>query len=86
LYYQKLQFGEAICEIDKAIKLDKEYAQLWINRGLYSIDAGRVEDALSDFAKSKELYPDNPKNSKLNIFIAEAKVKMLLNSQGDDHG
>ncbi len=85
LYYQRSQFDDAICEVDKAIDLDNEYAQLWINRGLYSIDAGRVEDALSDLAKAKELYPDNPKNSKLNIFIAEAKVKMLLNSQGDDH-
>jgi len=82
LYYQRLQFGEAICEIDKAMKLDKEYAQLWINRGLYSIDAGRVEDVLSDFAKAKELYPDNPKNIKLDSMIDAVNDKMVLNSQG----
>ncbi|MCD6322566.1 MAG: tetratricopeptide repeat protein [Clostridiales bacterium] len=86
LYYQRSQFDEAICEIDKAIKLDNEYAQLWINRGLYSIDADRYEEALAAFTKAEELYPGNPKNIKLDGMINVLKDKISLNSQGGDHG
>ena len=79
LCYQKSQFDEAICEVDKAIKLDNKYAQLWINRGLYSIDAGRYEEALAAFTKAKELYPDNPKNIKLDSMIDAVNNKIVLN-------
>ncbi|MCD6533670.1 MAG: tetratricopeptide repeat protein, partial [Deltaproteobacteria bacterium] len=76
LYYQRSQFDEAICEVDKAIDMDSEYAQLWINRGLYCAGAGRGEDALSDFAKAKELYPDNPKNIKFNRMMVINKFNV----------
>jgi len=85
LYYEKSQFHDAVREVDKAIGLDNEYAQLWINRGLYCAAAGRNEDALSAFTKAKELYPGNPKNSKLNHMINNVEVKMSLNSQEGDH-
>lgn len=82
LYYQRSQFDEAICEVDKAIDLDNEYAQLWINRGLYSIDADRNVEVLAAFTKAKELYPGNPKNIKLDSMIDAVNGKMVLNSQG----
>jgi len=85
LYYKKSQFHDAVREVDKVIGLDNEYAQLWINRGLYCAAAGRNEDALSAFTKAKALYPDNPKNSKINYMINDVEVKMSLNSQEGDH-
>ncbi len=82
LYYQRSQFDKAICEVDKAIDMDNEYAQLWINRALYSIDADRNKDVLVAFTKAKNLYPGNPKNIKLDSMINAISDKMMLNSQG----
>ncbi len=73
--YQKSQFDKAICEVDKAINLDREYAQLWVNRGLYCAGAGRGKEALSCFAKAKELYPDNPKNITLDRMLVATHPK-----------
>jgi len=81
LFYKKSQFEDAIYEVDKALDIDNEYAQLWINRGLYCAALGREEDALSAFTKAQGLYPDNPKNINLNHMMVEIKAK-ILDSQG----
>ncbi len=84
-YYKKSRFDDAINEVDKAMELDSNYAQLWINRGLYGIGADRNEDALDAFIKAKELYPGNPKNARLNAMIADVKLIISSNSQEDNH-
>ncbi|MBW1644863.1 MAG: tetratricopeptide repeat protein, partial [Deltaproteobacteria bacterium] len=72
LYYKRRSYQAAIREIDKAIALDKEYAQLWINRGIYCLAAGKNDEAMVAFRKVLDLYPDYPHQKKLAAMMLAA--------------
>jgi tetratricopeptide (TPR) repeat protein len=73
LYYKKKSYGEAVREVDKAIALDKDYAQLWINRGIYCLASGKNNEALAAFKKVLILYPDYPHGKKLEAMMLAAE-------------
>ncbi len=82
--YQNSKIEDAIHEIDKAIKIDNQYAQLWVNRGLYCLDAGRYGEALAAFSKVTELYPGYPKKQKLKFMINIAEIKSHAKGEHND--
>jgi tetratricopeptide (TPR) repeat protein len=73
LYYKEKSYEAAVNEIDKAIALDGEYAQLWINRGIYCLAASNNTEALTAFRKAMTLYPDYPHGKKLEAMILAAE-------------
>jgi len=71
--YQKKDYKEALKEIDEGIRLDPEYAHLWVNRGIYALAAGQGKIALSSFKKSLSLYPGYPHKNKVMAMITVAE-------------
>jgi len=65
LLYKSNKFETAIKEIDRAITLDPDFAQPWINRGLYCLAKGCSKEAVAAFQKALEMYPNYPHKDKL---------------------
>ncbi len=62
-------FATAINEIDNAIDRDQDYAQLWINKGIYTLAVHENIEALSAFNKAMELYPACPHGKQVEAMI-----------------
>ena len=60
LHLERRQFAEAAAELDQAIPIGSEDAELYYYRGNARMAAGRGEEALTDFAKAVELDPGEP--------------------------
>jgi len=60
LYLDRRRYAEAAAELDQAIPIGSEDAELFYYRGNARMAAGRGEDALTDFAKAVELDPTEP--------------------------
>lgn len=73
LLYKSDCLSEAIAEIEKALALDPEYAQLWINRGIYCLAAHENAAALNAFSRAMKLYPDYPHERSLEAMIIDAE-------------
>ena len=43
----------------KAIKLQPDNAESYVKRGIAYLDAGKVEETISDYSKAIELNPDD---------------------------
>ena len=52
------QYAEAISDFDKAIDLNKDYAEAYNNRGLVKYDLKHYDAAIEDYGKAIELKPD----------------------------
>jgi len=60
LLMERRRFAEAAAELEDAIPIGSEDAELFYYRGNARMAAGRGEDALTDFAKAVELDPTEP--------------------------
>jgi tetratricopeptide (TPR) repeat protein len=60
LYLERRQYAEASAELEDAIPIGSEDADLYYYRGNARLAAGRGEQALTDFAKAVELDPGEP--------------------------
>lgn len=72
LYENKL-YTDAINEIDNAIAKSQDYAQLWINRGIYTLAAHKNSEALVAFKRALELYPASPHVKQVESLIIVAE-------------
>ena len=57
-YYGKGQYGRAIEDLNQAIQLDPNDADLFNNRGLAYNDKGENDRAIEDFNQAIRLNPD----------------------------
>ncbi len=71
-FYQQKKYVAALENIDQGIKLDPEFAQLWVNRGIYALAAGQEQVAHSAFQKALLLYPGYPNREKLLVLMKAA--------------
>jgi tetratricopeptide (TPR) repeat protein len=75
LLYKNCKFDAAIEEIDQAIILDPNFAQPWVNRGLYFLAKGCGEEAVAAFQTALKMYPGYPhKNKLLGMIRAAEKI------------
>jgi len=72
-FYKQGNYEKALALIDKGIDLDPKKAHLWINRGIYSLSAGRGEEAVLALEKALVLYPGYPHKYKVKGMISAAK-------------
>ena len=63
-FYKREECGKALEIIDEGIKLAPNYAQLWVNRGIYAL-AAMSSEALVAFDNALRLYPDHPHRKKI---------------------
>ena len=73
LLFKNHLFAAAVNEIDQAIAKDHDYAQLWINRGIYALAEHKNLVALAAFNKAMELYPAYPHGERLEAMIMAAE-------------
>ncbi len=73
LLFKNCSFTAAVNEIDRAIARDRDYAQLWINRGIYVLAEHKDLEALAAFNRAMELYPAYPHAKKLEAMIMTAE-------------
>jgi Flp pilus assembly protein TadD len=52
------EYERAIVMLSKAIDLDPQYAEAYMNRGIAYLESGQVEKALQDFSESLRLEPN----------------------------
>jgi tetratricopeptide (TPR) repeat protein len=55
------KYEEAIAYFDKAIELDPNFAEVWVNRGTAKGNLKRHKEAITDFDKAIELNPNDVK-------------------------
>ena len=58
-YYERLQLGVALGEIDKALQADRNYAPAYNMRGLIHMDLREYKEAEEDFQQSLRLDKDD---------------------------
>ena len=63
-FYTLGQYTRALEIIDQGIKLNSNYAKLWVNRGIYAL-AIKSSDAFDAFNKALSLYPGYPHRKKI---------------------
>lgn len=73
LLFKNHRFGDAVNEVDRAISKDRNYAQLWINRGIYTLAEHKNKEALAAFNRAMTLYPAYPHVEKIKSLIAVAE-------------
>jgi len=73
LLFKNHLFADAINEVDQAIAKDHDYAQLWINRGIYALAEHKNSEALVAFNKAMELYPAYPHGRQVEAMIIAAE-------------
>lgn len=56
--FESGQFEKALREVDEAIYRTPDDPRYWVLRGRISLERGRLEQALTDFAKASEVKPD----------------------------
>jgi tetratricopeptide (TPR) repeat protein len=77
LLYKDGKIDEALSEIGHAIKLDPQYAQPWVNCGIYYMAVNDNEKAAQAFRKAIEMYPGYPHKEKLYNMLEMATVNGL---------
>ena len=77
-FYRRGNYHKALEIIDQGIALNPEYAQLWVNRGIYAL-AKRDPEAYPDFTRALSLYPGNP--HRLKILKMQSLAEELVKSE-----
>ncbi len=68
---------EACREAQQAIALAPQWAKAWIALGFFEQQAGRVENALTAFQHTLELYPGYPKRQVLRELMAQLEASQM---------
>jgi tetratricopeptide (TPR) repeat protein len=70
-YFRRGDYDNATRIIDKAIRLTPEYAQLWVNKGMYQLAAGQTGAARQSLLRALSLYPGYPKRVQVTAMLLE---------------
>jgi len=76
-YYCRQKYDRAICIVQKGLLLDKNYAQLWVNLGMYQLAAGQPRKAIISLKRAMELYPAYPRKQEVIAMLIAAKKESL---------
>ena len=60
LLQQQARFDEALERLDRALKIDPDYAPAWLWRGYWMLDVDRSDEAAASFSKARELAAGAP--------------------------
>ena len=76
---------KAIEVVDKAIKIDPNYANGWCNKSIYLIKKGKIEDALSCLKRAIELDTNYLEQAKIDKDFVDIRndnrfIKLIQNS------
>lgn len=74
-YHKHGQPERALDLIHKALSLDPDYAQLWVNQGMYELALGNGESSIKSFNKALALYPGYPQKNMVKEMIKMAYKK-----------
>ena len=69
------RYGEAIDDLNEAIRLDPQYEPAWCNRASACLGKGEYDKALADCTKSLELDPQCPW-AQMNKFLAVTNARL----------
>ncbi len=75
-YYSAQKYGMAKSELRKGMLFDENYAQLWVNLGMYQLAAQQPREAILSLKRAMELYPSYPQKQKVAAMVVAAK-KMI---------
>ena len=79
-YYSSQKYDKAIEMVRKGLQIDENYAQLWVNLGMYQLAVERPHQALTSLQKAVQLYPGYPRRQEAAAMIAAARKKISLTS------
>jgi len=75
-YYRLKKYDKALEVINYGLKLQPDYAQLWVNRGIYALAAKNDNEAQVSLKKALQLYPNHPHRKKI-LVMQKLANKML---------
>lgn len=81
-YFTVGDYRAAVDQLTDAISLDENYLPAYLSRGYVLVELGRLDEALSDFQKVKELSPEDFRGS-LNTGIVFRELGMLEESAAE---
>lgn len=72
-YYRGQKYVKAIEMVNNGLQIDDDYAQLWVNLGMYQLAAKKPREALVSLLKALDLYPGYPRRAEVAAMITAAK-------------
>jgi tetratricopeptide (TPR) repeat protein len=63
VYCKKKQYGKAIREFDKALKIRQDYAEAYSNRGTTHYRKDKYDKAIADYTAALDIKKDDPRCS-----------------------
>jgi tetratricopeptide (TPR) repeat protein len=76
-YFTVGDYRAALDQLSDAISLDENYLPAYLSRGYVHVELGRLDEALSDFQKVKELAPEDFRGH-LNTGIVFRELGMFV--------
>jgi protein O-mannosyl-transferase len=78
------EIGEAVASAQRAIAADPDYAKAWAGLGFFLLESNRLQEAVSAFDKTLELYPGCPQRKTIREIISGIRENMPL-ARGQEH-
>lgn len=78
-YYRKGDCQKAIQFVEKGMELNIDYAQLWINLGMYQLSSKKYEAANKSLLKALSLYPAYPKRAQILAMLRVTERRTISN-------
>ncbi|MEJ5347411.1 MAG: hypothetical protein WHS46_01805 [Desulfosoma sp.] len=75
--FHRGRYGEAVSQAKLAIALAPQWAKAWIALGFFEQQAGGLEQALTAFQHTLELYPGYPKREVLKVLMAQLEASQM---------